>query len=93
MGMRRKMPQARGLRLTFTAAAIMSAGTCECFAQTINWNNFSGGTFNVPGNWSGGAVPGTSNSANFPSLGNYTVTFTSSPTNINASHSTVGEVT
>ena len=61
------------------ALGLLSAKTAR--AVNRNWLNPAGGTFQTPGNWSGGIVPGGGDTANFNLAGPYTVSFTGSVTN------------
>src|SRR5688572_8588349 len=82
MGMRRSLRRAR----VILTATVLGAGAAPYAAgQTIIWGNNAGGTFNVGTNWIGGVAPGPANSAHFNFNNPYTVTFTSSATNVNAS--------
>lgn len=65
------------------AAAMSALCGGVSLAQTIQWNNASGGTFSVGTNWLGLVAPGPANSAQFALNSAYTTTFTTSPTNIN----------
>lgn len=59
---------------TTTLALFMFAGTAT--GQTIDWINPAGGSWNVPANWSTGAVPaGTTETASFNLGGSYTTIF------------------
>ncbi|HEV8292684.1 MAG TPA: hypothetical protein VGP94_12210 [Tepidisphaeraceae bacterium] len=62
--------------LVFCASAALLAFATPSHATDRFWSNSAGGSFNVPGNWQLGLVPGAADNANF-GLGNFTypVTF------------------
>src|SRR5688500_14555772 len=74
------------------AAAALAACGSRAGAQTVNWNNSTGGTFNAASNWNPAAVPGAGSFAVFGLANTYTVTFSSSPTNA-AAYFPAGSVT
>lgn len=73
----------RGCASAVAHLVLVLAMCATASAQTINWNNPAGGTFNVGSNWLGGVVPGASNHARFALNNTYTVSFANSPANSN----------
>jgi T5SS/PEP-CTERM-associated repeat protein len=67
--------------LAICASAALASCSIPALADPRIWSNSAGGSFNVSTNWSGGNIPGPSDSALFDLGSAYTVTFPTSPTN------------
>ena len=61
--------------------ALLAVAATGAFAQTINWTNTVGGSWQEAGNWNPGTVPaGAGVVANFNAVGTYTVTLNGNAT-------------
>jgi hypothetical protein len=69
------------LLIASTFAAIHLAHPALVRSDTIDWINPAGGTFQVGSNWSGGAVPGSTDTARFALSSPVDITFSGAVTN------------
>src|SRR5690349_1393702 len=59
------------LRAWLALGLSLAAGSAR--ANDSVWTNTAGGNWSIPGNWSGGVVPGAADNALFTTAGTYTV--------------------
>jgi hypothetical protein len=64
------------LRAWLALGLSLAAGSAR--ANDYVWTNTAGGNWAIPGNWSGGVVPGAADNALFTTAGTYTVTLNDS---------------
>ena len=68
--------------LAYPAASLLSAATIDWVGHGVGLKHTYDGNFSAAINWSTGAVPGSSDDADFNANATYTVTFTNSPVNL-----------
>src|SRR5579863_5372820 len=68
-------PLERRLMLSAASPSVVAATASATPSPTITWVNPAGGFWDVPGNWSTGVVPASTDDVSINEPGNVTITF------------------